>query len=127
MIEGVHHIAIICSDYERSKNFYSHILGFEIIQEVYRAERASFKLDLKISDACYIELFSFPSPPSRTSMPEACGLRHLAFSTSDLIKTMKILSAKGVVFEEVRFDESSQKRFVFFSDPDHLPIELYEK
>ena len=126
MIKGVHHIAIICSDYLESKKFYSKTLGFKIVHESFRKERNSYKLDLQVSDHCKIELFSFPSPPLRTSNPEACGLRHLAFETGNLDKTVKQLTAKGVVFEKIRRDEITGKKFVFFEDPDHLPIELYE-
>ncbi len=126
MIKGIHHIAIICSDYNRSKYFYSQILGFEIIAENYREFRNSYKLDLKVDANTAIELFSFPGAPPRKSYPEACGLRHLCFAVDDLDETIKTLSQKGIVFEQIRIDEYTNKRFVFFNDPDGLPIELYE-
>jgi len=127
MIKGIHHIAIICSDYARSKAFYAEILGLEIIAENYRKNRNSYKLDLKVNENTAIELFSFPNAPQRSSFPEACGLRHLCFVVDDLEETIKTLSQKGILFEEIRVDEYTEKRFVFFADPDGLPIELYER
>lgn len=126
MLENIHHIAIICSDYEVSKKFYTEILGLEIVREVFRAERNSYKLDLNLNGNYIIELFSFPSPPARSSFPEACGLRHLAFSVKNLDKSIKNLNQKGIECEPIRTDEFTQKRFTFFTDPDGLPIELYE-
>jgi glyoxylase I family protein len=125
-IGSVHHIAIICSDYERSKSFYTDILGLTIIREVYREERNSYKLDLANNGNYIIELFSFPDPPSRTSKPEACGLRHLAFSVTNIEEAIVSLNRKGVETEPVRIDELTNKKFTFFSDPDDLPLELYE-
>ena len=126
MLQSIHHIAIICSDYQRSKQFYTEILGLTIIAEVYRAERDSWKLDLALNGRYVIELFSFPSPPQRVSRPEAAGLRHLAFSVIDMEEAVRLLSAKGVTLEPVRTDEFTSKKFTFFSDPDGLPLELYE-
>lgn len=126
MLKALHHIAIICSDYQRSKQFYTEVLGFEIVQEVYREERQSYKLDLSLHGQYLIELFSFPKPPLRPSYPEACGLRHLAFLVEDIEAACKALFDKGVVCEGMRTDEYTGKRFTFFSDPDNLPIELYE-
>lgn len=123
---GVHHIAIICSDYSRSKKFYVDVLGFEIIHEVYRAERDSYKLDLAVNGNYVIELFSFPNPPPRVSRPEACGLRHIAFSVKDLDAEVDRLRSLGVEVESIRVDEYTGRRFTFFADPDDLPIELYE-
>lgn len=123
---SIHHVAIICSDYSKSKDFYTRILGLEIIKETYRAERDSYKLDLRIGELNQIELFSFPNPPSRVSRPEACGLRHLAFSVSNLEEAIAQLRLNNVDTEEIRLDELTNKRFVFFADPDGLPIELYE-
>ena len=123
---GVHHIAIICSDYDCSKKFYTEILGLQIIREVYRETRKSFKLDLAIGDQYVIELFSFPSPPPRPSKPESCGLRHLAFQVTDVEKSKESLESRGVTVEPVRTDEYTGKRFTFFADPDGLPLELYE-
>lgn len=126
MLTALHHIAIICSDYRRSKQFYTDVLGFEILQEVYRAERQSYKLDLALNGRYMLELFSFPEPPARPSYPEASGLRHLAFSVDDIESTCNQLAEKGISCENIRTDEFSGKRFTFFSDPDQLPIELYE-
>lgn len=124
-IKGIHHVAVIGSDYQRSKRFYTEILGFSIIRETYRAERQSYKLDLRVSETEAIELFSFPAPPPRASRPEACGLRHLAFAVADLDAAVADLQAKGIVLEDIRWDELTEKRFVFFQDPDGLPLELY--
>lgn len=125
-IESVHHIAIICSDYERSKFFYTDILGLTIVREVYREERHSYKLDLALNGNYIIELFSFPDPPQRTTGPEACGLRHLAFSVTNIEEAIGSLNRKGVDTEPIRIDEFTNKKFTFFSDPDSLPLELYE-
>lgn len=122
----IHHVAIICSNYEISKEFYVEKLGFEIIREIYREERQSYKLDLKIGES-QIELFSFPNSPKRPSYPEACGLRHLAFEVNDIEEAVKELKGKNIQVEEVRIDEYTGKKFTFFNDPDGLPLELYEK
>lgn len=127
MINKVHHIAIIGSDYEVSKTFYTEVLGFKVIREVYRAERQSYKLDLAINGIYVIELFSFPDPVKRPSRPEAAGLRHLAFEVDDLEAMIRTLENKGVEAEPVRIDEFTGKRFTFIADPDQLPIEFYEK
>lgn len=124
-LNRIHHVAIICSDYARSKDFYTRILGLSVIAETYRAERASYKLDLDASN-CQVELFSFPSPPERVSRPEARGLRHLAFEVDDVEQAVEMLRQQGIVAEPVRVDELTQKRFTFFADPDGLPLELYE-
>ena len=123
---NLHHIAIIASDYPRSKAFYTETLGLEVIRETYREARDSWKLDLELADGVQIELFSFPGAPPRPSYPEACGLRHLAFATGDLDAAAAALAAKGVEVEAVRTDELTGKRFTFFADPDGLPLELYE-
>ncbi|MFE3255395.1 VOC family protein [Nocardia sp. NPDC059091] len=122
----VHHVAIIASDYERSKAFYTEVLGLRVVAENYRAERCSYKLDLALPDGGQVELFSFPEPPARPSRPEAAGLRHLAFSVADVGEAVTELRGRGVAVEEVRVDEYTGKRFVFFADPDGLPLELYE-
>jgi glyoxylase I family protein len=129
MFSSLHHVAIICSDYERSKRFYTEALGFAVIAETYRAERESYKLDLRVDDRTQIELFSFPNPPKRPSYPEAAGLRHLAFATEDIDATVAALAAEGVVTEPIRTDAlvTPPKRFTFFADPDGLPIEIYER
>ncbi len=123
----IHHVAVICSDYEKSKKFYTDILGFEIEKETYRAERNSYKLDLKVGGIYQIELFSFPNPPERVNRPEARGLRHLSFEVDDIEEAVRYLTEKGVVTEPVRTDEITGKRFTFFTDPDKLPLEIYEK
>lgn len=125
-LNKVHHIAIICSDYTKSKHFYTEVLGLKILQEVYREERQSYKLDLALNGNYTIELFSFPNPPERTSRPEAAGLRHLAFEVNDLSQTREYLLAHNIICEEIRTDEYTQKRFFFIADPDGLPIEFYE-
>lgn len=122
----IHHVAIICSDYQRSKDFYTRILGFEIIHETYRAERHSYKLDLRVDDQSQIELFSFSDAPQRPSYPEAQGLRHLAFSVDNIAKAIEYLNSFDVKTEPIRIDEITKKRFTFFFDPDGLPLELYE-
>ncbi|MFD1144709.1 VOC family protein [Larkinella insperata] len=126
-LNHIHHIAIICSDYERSKHFYTEILGLEIMQEIYRAARDSYKLDLALNGQYVIELFSFPDPPARPSRPEALGLRHLAFAVEDVEKAKAALEAAGVEVEPIRVDEHTGRRFTFFSDPDGLPLEFYEE
>lgn len=123
----IHHVAVICSDYEKSKKFYTEILGFEIEKETYRAERNSYKLDLKVGGIYQIELFSFPNPPERVNRPEARGLRHLSFEVDDIEEVVRYLTEKDVVTEPVRTDEITGKRFTFFTDPDELPLEIYEK
>ena len=127
MLNKVHHIAIICSDYEKSKRFYVEVLGLEIIQEIYREERASHKLDLALNGDYIIELFSFSNPPSRPSRPEATGLRHLAFEVDDLDRIVAHLEKNQIEMEAIRTDEFTNKRFLFIADPDQLPIEFYEK
>ncbi len=126
-LSRTHHVAIICSNYEISRHFYTEILGLEVVAEVYREERRSYKLDLRIADGTQIELFSFTDPPRRPSYPEACGLRHLAFEVEDVDQAARDLNAAGVEVEQVRVDEYTGKRFTFFADPDGLPLELYEQ
>lgn len=125
-ITKFHHVAIICSDYQRSKDFYINVLGCTLIRETLRAERQSYKLDLQIGSDT-IELFSFPEPPPRPSRPEACGLRHLAFAVTDLDQAVAELRSHGVAVEPIRLDELTDRRFTFFADPDGLPLELYEQ
>lgn len=126
MLLRIHHAAIICADYERSKRFYTEILGLKVVAEHHRRERDSYKLDLALPDGAQIELFSFPAPPLRPSYPEARGLRHLAFAVRDVCKIKAELESKGVPVEPIRIDEFTGQRFVFFADPDGLPLELYE-
>ena len=127
MLNSIHHAAIICSDYEKSKHFYISILGLEVIAENYRQERDSFKLDLKLPNGGQIELFSFPNSPPRPSFPEALGLRHLAFNVESVESVKDYLLSQGVDVEPIRVDEYTNKKFTFFSDPDGLPLELYEQ
>lgn len=124
VLKSIHHVAIICSNYERAKDFYTRILGLRVVRETFRAERNSWKLDLAIGNST-LELFSFPNPPARVSRPEACGLRHLAFAVEDLAAAVKRLSAE-VEVEPIRVDELTGRRFTFFADPDGLPLEIYE-
>ena len=126
ILKSIHHIAIICSDYQKSKQFYTDILGFKIDREVFREARQSYKLDLSLNGLYCIELFSFPDPPSRPSRPESTGLRHIAFVVDDINQAISLLNARGIHTEDVRTDEFTGKKFTFFSDPDNLPIELYE-
>ena len=125
-LNKIHHIAIICSDYEKSKHFYTEILGLEILQEVYRKERQSYKLDLALNGNYVVELFSFPTPPERVSRPEASGLRHLAFEVDNIEAARIFIQNNNIEAENIRTDEYTGKRFFFFSDPDDLPIEFYE-
>ncbi|MCK6264069.1 VOC family protein [Vibrio sp. ZSDE26] len=127
MVENIHHVAIICSDYPKSRAFYTEVLGLSIIAENYRESRDSYKLDLALPNGGQIELFSFPNPPKRSSQPEAQGLRHLAFLTASVEEAVKALNAFGVDVEPIRVDEFTGKKFTFFQDPDGLPLELYEK
>lgn len=126
LLPALHHVALICSDYARSKAFYSQVLGLRIVREVYREARDSWKLDLEVSPGVQLELFSFPDPPPRATRPEARGLRHLAFAVPALDAVVAELHRRGVPTEPVRVDEHTGRRFTFFADPDGLPLELYE-
>ena len=126
-LNSIHHAAIICSDYRRSKQFYTKLLGLSVIDENYRAERDSYKLDLALPDGSQVELFSMPGAPQRLSYPEAQGLRHLAFAVSDIDDWVVWLEENQVSHEPVRVDPYTGKRFLFFADPDQLPLELYEQ
>lgn len=121
----IHHIAIIVSNYEVSKDFYVNKLGFEIIRENYRPARKDYKLDLRLGD-CELEIFGVSNPPKRLTRPEACGLRHLAFAVEDVEATVKELEYIGIVCEPIRVDEFTGKKMTFFADPDGLPLELHE-
>ena len=125
-IQSLHHIAIICSDYEKSKRFYTEILGFQVKNEVYREERQSFKLDLSLNGQYLIELFSFPNPPNRLSRPESTGLRHIAFGVNNIEESCLFLKDNQIDTEDIRIDEYTGRKFTFFSDPDNLLVELYE-
>lgn len=126
MLNSIHHIAIICSNYEKSKDFYVNKLGFEILAENYRSERDSYKLDLKVGDKYQIELFYFPTPPKRVDNPEACGLRHIAFEVKNINEVIEKLNSLGIATEPIRTDPFTGNNFTFFKDPDGLPVEIYE-
>ncbi|MCK8072161.1 VOC family protein [Vibrio sp. 1CM23M] len=126
MLKGIHHAAIICSNYDASKHFYTEILKLEIIAENYREARQSYKLDLALPNGAQIELFSFPNAPERPSFPEAQGLRHLAFCVDDVQQVKSYLEGQGIEVEPIRVDEFTGKTFTFFADPDGLPLELYQ-
>lgn len=126
MFKRIHHAAIICSDYARSKRFYTEVLGLPVLAETYREQRQSYKLDLQLPDGSQIELFSFPNAPARPSYPEARGLRHLAFAVDDVESCKAYLEQQGVEVEPVRLDEHTGRKFTFFADPDDLPLEVYE-
>jgi len=127
MLKGIHHAAIICSDYKKSKHFYVSILKLTVIAENYRQQRDSYKLDLKLADGSQIELFSLPGSPKRLSYPEAQGLRHLAFAVDCIENAVAYLEDAGVSVETIRVDEYTGKKYTFFTDPDDLPLELYEQ
>ncbi|RTY87761.1 SMU1112c/YaeR family gloxylase I-like metalloprotein [Flavobacterium sp. RSP15] len=126
-LNKIHHIAIICANYQKSKTFYTTVLGLTVIQEIYREERRSYKLDLALNGEYVIELFSFPNPPKRPSAPEAAGMRHLAFEVDDIQKTREYFVNQNIPSEEIRIDEFTKKKFFFIADPDELPLEFYEK
>ncbi|PAD86643.1 hypothetical protein CHH55_17295 [Niallia circulans] len=125
-VNKIHHIAIICSNYGVSKHFYVELLGFKPINEVYREERDSYKLDLLVNNIYQIELFSFPKPRERPSYPEAAGLRHIAFEVNNIEETVQYLQSNNITVEDIRIDPFTNKKFTFFADPDGLPIEVYE-
>ena len=124
---GLHHVAVICSDYQRSRAFYTETLGLTVLAENFRADRQSWKLDLALPDGTQIELFSFPDAPVRPSRPEAQGLRHLAFAVDDVAAIKRMLEAQGVAVEDIRIDPYTDRKFTFFADPDGLPLELYQQ
>jgi glyoxylase I family protein len=127
LLTCIHHVAVICSDYERSKHFYVELLGLKVLNETYRQERHSYKLDLQIGEREQLELFSFPNPPERVNQPEARGLRHLAFVVTDMAVAVRQLEDKGIPVEPVRIDPITGKPYTFFADPDGLPLELVEQ
>ena len=127
MFKAIHHVAIICSDYQISKTFYTQVLKLQVIDENYRVERDSYKLDLALPDGSQIELFSFPKAPERPSFPEAQGLRHLAFEVDNVHQVSQYLVSQGINVEPIRTDEFTGKSFTFFQDPDRLPLEIYQK
>ena len=125
VLAGFHHVALITSDYTRSRDFYVRILGLEVLAENFREQRQSWKLDLRLPDGGQLELFSFPSPPPRPSRPEACGLRHLAINVQSVNAARDYLVEQGVDCEAIRLDAATGKQFFFFGDPDGLPLEVY--
>lgn len=126
-INKVHHIAIICSDYQKSKHFYTETLGLTIVQEIFREERESYKLDLALNGTFIVELFSFKNAPKRVSAPEAAGLRHLAFEVNNIQETRNYFTLQNINAEDIRMDVHTHKNYFFIADPDNLPIEFYEK
>ena len=124
-LNKIHHVAIIVSDYEKSKYFYVNKLGFNVIRENYRPDRGDYKLDLKLGD-CELEIFGMKDSPKRVSRPEACGLRHLAFKVECIEEIISELNEKGIETEPIRIDEFTNKKMTFFLDPDGLPLELHE-
>lgn len=126
LLSGIHHVAVICSDYQKSKAFYTEVLGLSVIAEHYREARHSYKCDIALPDGSQLELFSFPNPPVRPSRPEAAGLRHLAFKVTNIDDYVAYLATQGVECEAIRVDPYTNQRFTFFQDPDQLPLELYE-
>ena len=126
-INQIHHIAIICSDIEKSKVFYTEILGFKVQSEIFREARNSYKVDLTLNGRYAIELFSYPNSPKRISRPEALGLRHVAFEVDDIFESVSFLQSKQIAVEPIRIDEITNKHFTFFPDPDFLPIEIYQR
>ena len=124
-LESIHHVAIIVSDYRRSREFYVDKLGFEVIRENYRIDRDDWKLDLKCGDMEF-EIFGVKAPPARLSYPEACGLRHLAFRVEDIHAAVRWLEDMGIETEPIRIDSYTNAAMTFFHDPDGLPLELHE-
>ena len=124
-IKAVHHVAIIVSDYQKSKDFYVNKLGFSVLRENYRPQRNDWKLDLQCG-SIELEIFGAENPPKRVTNPEACGLRHLAFFTDCIEESVQELEAKGITTEPIRIDPFTNKKFTFFMDPDGLPLELHE-
>ena len=126
-LNAIHHVAIIVSDIQAARDFYVHKLGFEVVRENYREQREDWKLDLKIGDgAVELEIFAESNPPKRVNLPEACGLRHLAFRVEDVEKTVAELKELGIECEPIRYDTYTDKKMTFFFDPDGLPLELHE-
>ena len=126
-LNRVHFFVVFCTDYVRSKHFYTQVIGLTILREVYREQRNSYKLDLGVNGLYQVELFSFPEPPPRPSRPEAAGLRHLAFEVDEIDEAVAHVESYGITVEPIRIDEFTNKRYTFFADPDGLPIEFVEK
>lgn len=124
-LSRVHHIAIIGSNYEKSRHFYADVLGFKVLREVYREERDDWMLNLELDDL-EIELFIMKDHPKRASYPEAYGLRHLAFRVESVEDTVRELNEKGIQTEPIRLDTYTGEKMTFFSDPDGLPLEIHE-
>ena len=124
-LQKQHHIAIICSDWEKAKQFYVEKLGFELIKEAYRPAQDDYLRMLKLGETV-LELFIMPQNPERVTNPEAKGLRHLAFRVEDIEPAVQWLHSLGIETEPVREDPYNGGRYVFFKDPDGLPLELHE-
>lgn len=125
VLDTIHHVAIIASDYEKSRKFYVEQLELPVLRENYRADRDDYKLDLKVGNI-ELEIFGVKNPPKRVTNPEACGLRHLAFKVENIEEAVKWLHEKDIQTEEIRYDVFTNKRMTFFRDPDDLPLELHE-
>ena len=125
-LSAIHHVAIIVSNYERSREFYVNKLGFSVVRENYRPDKKDWKLDLRVNDTTELELFAPENPPKRPSYPEACGLRHLAFRVENIEQTIEELKKLGIACEPLRTDTFTGKKMTFFFDPDNLPLELHE-
>ena len=120
-----HHIAIICSDWDKAKDFYIDKLGFELYREVYRPEQDDYLRMLRKGDTV-LELFIRPDAPARVNNPEAMGLRHLAFHVENIEDAVAWLNSRGVASEPIREDKCNGGRYTFFKDPDGLPLEFHE-
>ena len=125
MLSKQHHIAVICSDYQKAKEFYIDKLGFRLIREVWREEKQDYLRMLQFGDTT-LELFIMPDVPQRVTNPEAQGLRHLAFHVENVEEGEKWLNSLGIETEPIREDKCNGGRFLFFKDPDGLPLELHE-
>jgi len=125
-LTGIHHVAIIVSDYAASRDFYVNKLGFEVIRENIRPEKRDVKLDLRVDEHTELEIFGMENPPLRVTNPEACGLRHLAFHVEDIEAAVAELAHKGIPCEPLRVDPYTGNRMTFFRDPDGLPLELQQ-
>lgn len=128
MLDNIHHIAIICSDYESAMNFYVKGLGFTVLSDILRPEKNDRLIMLSLGEGTdtQIELFIKPCAPARPSYPEARGLRHLAFRVKDVEELVSDLAEKGIAAEEIRRDSFTGEKMTFIHDPDGLPIELHE-
>lgn len=126
LVENIHHVAIIVSDYEKSKDFYVNKLGFQVIREEHRAVQNDIKLEVQLNN-CMLEIFGKKDPqPNLATKPTHCGVWHLCFHAPDLDKTIGELNALGIPTDPIMINASNGKRIAFFYDPDGLPLELHE-